>query len=141
MWPPHDSVETTRYFLADAMLAWTEGVGHRAWVLEERGTIDAVPIGMIGTTVSGHSVEVGYVLSPTYQARGYMTEALSAVTECALSEQAIARVWATCHVDNKASQRVLERCGYTLEGCLKKSGYYPNLVPPICDSLMFAKVR
>ena len=141
MWAPHKSLESTQYFLKAAIEAWKTNTGERGWVIEEIHAEEPVAIGMIGTTVSSHSVEVGYVLGASYHGRGYMTEALSAVTGSAFNDPAVQRIYATCHVDNTASRRVLERCGYELEGRLRRYARYPNCTPQICDSYLLSKVR
>jgi [ribosomal protein S5]-alanine N-acetyltransferase len=51
----------------------------------------------------------------------------------------IYRVWATCHVDNERSARLLERAEFTREGRLVRHGIYPNLGTEPLDSLLFAK--
>jgi [ribosomal protein S5]-alanine N-acetyltransferase len=50
------------------------------------------------------------------------------------------RVWATCHVDNTASGRVLVNAGMTLKGRLARYAVLPNVGPEPQDCLMFAKV-
>jgi ribosomal-protein-alanine N-acetyltransferase len=37
----------------------------------------------------------------------------------------VLRVWATCALDNPASARVLEKCGYEREGILRNWVTYP----------------
>jgi RimJ/RimL family protein N-acetyltransferase len=49
------------------------------------------------------------------------------------------RVWATCHVDNERSARLLLRAGFLLEGRLTRHAVYPNLGPEPRDSLLYAK--
>jgi RimJ/RimL family protein N-acetyltransferase len=36
------------------------------------------------------------------------------------------RVWATTHVENLASARVLEKCGFQSEGCLREDKVYKD---------------
>lgn len=59
-----------------------------------------------------HEPEVFYALRPGARGQGYATEACAAVTEWALANYDIPYIIGTAAVDNTASQRVLERCGY-----------------------------
>ncbi|MFZ1176373.1 MAG: GNAT family protein, partial [Mycobacterium sp.] len=49
------------------------------------------------------------------------------------------RVWATCHVDNARSARLLQRSGFALEGRLTRHAVYPTMGPEPHDSLLYAK--
>lgn len=61
-----------------------------------------------------HEPEVFYHLLPGARGRGIATEACAAVTEWALREYDIPCIIGTAAVDNFASRRVLEKCGYEL---------------------------
>jgi len=65
------------------------------------------------------SAEVWYSMDERYQNQGYMTEALSAVRDYALQELNIRRLQAACTNENTASRRVLQKCGFQYEGCLR----------------------
>lgn len=56
--------------------------------------------------------EIGYGISANHQKKGYATEALKAVTNWALRQANIAAVEAEAEIENKASIRVLEKCGF-----------------------------
>lgn len=58
----------------------------------------------------GHTIEVGYVIHPDYKNHGYATEALSAVIQ-ALFSMGYATVKAGAFAGNRASIRVIEKCG------------------------------
>jgi RimJ/RimL family protein N-acetyltransferase len=58
--------------------------------------------------------EVFYSVLPEYRRRGYATEACRAVTTWALARFSLPFIIGTAGVDNIASRRVLERCGYRL---------------------------
>jgi len=62
-----------------------------------------------GTPNQDGEVELGYGTYETLQGRGYMTEAVGAVTNWALNQKAIKAVLAETAPDNLASQRVLEK--------------------------------
>jgi RimJ/RimL family protein N-acetyltransferase len=68
-------------------------------------------IGFIHPPESGE-VEVGYGLAESARGRGVATEALHAVTAWA-AEHGVATVVAMTATDNVASQRVVERAGFT----------------------------
>ena len=66
----------------------------------------------------GLEVELGYAVSPWARGRGVATQTLRELTRWAF-EQGMRRVTALISVDNPASSRVAEKCGYTLEGVLR----------------------
>ena len=67
-----------------------------------------------------HETEIFYNLLPAARGHGYATEAAKAVTAWALSSYKLPYIIGTAATDNPASQRVLERCGYSFidEGSL-----------------------
>ena len=65
------------------------------------------------------SAELWYSMDANYQNQGYMTEALSVVCEYALRELNVRRLQAACIKENAASKRVLLKCGFQYEGCLR----------------------
>jgi RimJ/RimL family protein N-acetyltransferase len=64
-----------------------------------------------------------------------------AVTEWALAEAGITRVWATCDVENVASARVLEKAGLIARGVFERAILRPNLAPIPRPSLLFETSR
>jgi RimJ/RimL family protein N-acetyltransferase len=71
------------------------------------------------------TVELGYLVAPEARGRGIATEALRILTEWALRELAAERIELRIAAENRASQRVAERCGYVREGVLR-SAYFKN---------------
>jgi RimJ/RimL family protein N-acetyltransferase len=63
--------------------------------------------------------EVGYFLRTSATGTGYMTEAVRALAAMALETLSANRIQLWCDADNRASQRVAERAGFTLEGRLR----------------------
>ena len=61
-------------------------------------------------------VEIGYGLKEEYRHHGYMTEAVKAITEWALSQESVNQVEAETDVENIASQKVLFRSGFVSNG-------------------------
>lgn len=60
-----------------------------------------------------HEPEIFYALLDSARGYGYATEAAEAVTEWVFENYDILYLIGTVAVDNPASQRVLEKCGYT----------------------------
>lgn len=96
------------------------------------------PIGSIGLyDINRHEQykELEYVLSEDYQNKGYATEAVKRVLEYSFSELDLMIV-AVCHYPfNVQSKRVIEKCGFTYEGTLRK--YSKNL----CDSVRYSMTK
>lgn len=61
-------------------------------------------------------VEIGYGIKKEYEDMGYMTEAVTAMARWASEQIDVKYVEAETDPDNKASQRVLEKAGFILNG-------------------------
>ncbi|MDD3224880.1 MAG: GNAT family N-acetyltransferase [Clostridium sp.] len=57
-------------------------------------------------------VDIGYGLGKEFEHNGYMTEAAKAMCDLALKQEGVRNVIAETDLDNFASQRILERCGF-----------------------------
>lgn len=71
------------------------------------GYVQAVPLEEGGW-------EVGYHIGAQYTRRGYATEAVRAFLPVILQKLGIDRMAGVCVTENKASVKVLERCGFVL---------------------------
>ena len=65
-----------------------------------------------GTPNDAGEVEIGYGTYDQFQGKGYMAEAIAAITDWALSQNGVRVVVAGTLANNFASQRVLEKCGF-----------------------------
>lgn len=74
-----------------------------------------------GLNVNG-MVEIGYGIKREYEGQGYMTEAVTAMAKWASEQSGVKYVEAETELDNKASQRVLEKAGFHLNGKLGVEG-------------------
>lgn len=63
--------------------------------------------------------EVGYMLTQGGQKQGYATESLEAVIDWACLRYNVHKFIGLCAKDNTASQKVLEKNGFKLEGVLR----------------------
>lgn len=80
-------------------------------------------VGMIGfvskTGFYSKTAEVGYWLGEPFWGRGIMTIALKLITKHAFDTLKLKRIEAALYTNNQVSKRVLEKCGYELEGIAK----------------------
>jgi RimJ/RimL family protein N-acetyltransferase len=90
------------------------------------------------TDVERVGAELGYWLGEPYWGRGIATAAVRAVTEHALTRHDLRRVFALPFAENRASARVLEKAGFTLEGVLRSSAIKDGRV---LDQLLYARIR
>lgn len=72
--------------------------------------------------VKKHAVEIGYGVLPEYEGQGYTTEAVQAMTQWAFQQKDVVFVEAETDPENKASQRVLEKCGFVPDGTTGEEG-------------------
>ena len=79
----------------------------------------------------------GYIIATAHWGNGYATEATRAMIDLARS-RGYPRVEAGCHPKNRASVRVLEKCGLRHETTLKAHMMFPNLSGTLGDLMMFA---
>ncbi|WP_084262163.1 GNAT family N-acetyltransferase [Ruminococcus sp. NK3A76] len=66
--------------------------------------------------------EIGYGINEKHQNNGYATEAVKAVLEWALNKPDVTAIEAETEPENAASKRVLEKCGFVLNGKIGEEG-------------------
>lgn len=137
-WGPN-TPEDTREFLDDVAT-------HARAARRDRYTLAAVEtssgrlLGSVELSVESREHrrgELGFVFDPAVWGHGYATEATRTLLRFGFDDLRLHRVAATCHPDNVASARVLEKAGLTFEGRLRghlrtREGWR--------DSLLFAVV-
>ncbi len=74
------------------------------------------------------SAEVGYWIGEPFWGKGIATRAVDLITRYGFSELGLQRIFANTFEHNKASQQVLEKCGYSLEGIAKNAAIKNDLI-------------
>lgn len=111
-WPIHKSVEDTEAFLTFSDAQWDEWPAG-PYLIIARGS--AAIIGSTGLAFeSADEASTGYVIAKDHWGNGFATEATRAMCELAPG-LGITRLFALCHPDHRASQRVLEKSGFQRE--------------------------
>ncbi len=82
-------------------------------------TADGTHIGDVGVCLHDNrrQAEIGFTLAAACHGRGYATEAVRAVVDDLLRTRGLHKVSAECDARNTASAGLLERVGFTREGC------------------------
>ena len=80
---------------------------------------------------------VGYRLDPDLWGNGYATEALREAVRFIFTHTELDRLQATADVRNTASNRVLEKCGFVLEGTIR----HGKMVSAYCDYNIWGMLR
>lgn len=58
-------------------------------------------------------VEIGYGLGKEFEHNGYMTEAVKAMCDWAITQDNICHIIAETDIDSPRSQSILKRCGFS----------------------------
>lgn len=84
--------------------------------------------------------ELGYWMDTRYSGKGYMREAVSALTDYALHELGGARVEIRCESENYKSRSLAESLGFDLEGILRNEDRSVD-GERLTDTCIYAKIR
>jgi [ribosomal protein S5]-alanine N-acetyltransferase len=127
-WYPHADISVTKAFVKGIIRKYSKNVASQ-WAIELKD--DKIVIGIAGFIQyfpEHTSGEIAYVLSPFYQNKGYMTEALRMVVNYGFDTMKLQRIEAKCEIDNFASERVMQKLGMSFEGrskaFLKRKGSF-----------------
>lgn len=84
------------------------------------------------------SVEFNYAIDNRYTCKGYMTEVLVMIKEFCFNILKVNRFQGGVAIENKASQRVIEKCGLKCEGVLRN---YLKLKDGYHDMYMYSNIK
>ncbi len=96
-------------------------------------------IGMVvGTDIYRNSAEIGYFIGEPFWNKGIVTQAVKLMVKFGFEQLGLARIYTGVFEYNKASQRVLEKCGFEKEAIFKKSITKKG---KIYNEIRYAKVK
>jgi ribosomal-protein-alanine N-acetyltransferase len=88
-------------------------------------TIDNKPVGSVGlhlqTDILRKNAEIGYWLAEDYWGKGIVTNAIKQIVKYGFENLDIVRIFARIYGTNIPSQKVVEKCGFKLEGKYDKT--------------------
>ena len=90
---------------------------------------DEVNIGYVQLVKIDDGWEIGYHIAKEYTGKGYATEAVNLFIEYLKENTDLKEILGITLADNKASRRVLEKCGFTL--LFEGDGFYQGQIKNI----------
>jgi RimJ/RimL family protein N-acetyltransferase len=97
---------------------WREG-NRAGFAIESHGG-EFLGLGMfVEIDRDGRQGEIGYVVGPAARGRGVATRTLRLLTDWGFSQLELERIELWIDLENRGSERVAERAGYTQEGVLR----------------------
>jgi len=122
VYEPCSFEEANEAFIAKSQ-PWTmESEGWLSLGISEISTGEKLgSIGLKITNSEAQIAEIGFMIKPSAQGKGFAGEALSLVKNYALTELNLNKLVATCSVNNAGSFKLLEKHGFIREGCLKQN--------------------
>lgn len=129
-------------YTKDSAAAFLEVAGRQNPTTFFAITTEHEAIGGIGISPNSDvhrlTAEMGYWLAEPYWGKGIMTETVTRFVEFVFERFPLVRVYAEPYADNRASCRVLEKAGFTVEGRLRRSVVKDGR---ILDQLLYARIR
>jgi ribosomal-protein-alanine N-acetyltransferase len=116
LWTPHKNIHETLGFIKHI------NRNYRACRSEDWGIVNKADGKFIGTIgfydwdEKNRKAEIHYALSNRYSGQGLMSEAVKKVIEFGFKKMRLNRIEAMCMPGNKASERVMQKCGMRYEG-------------------------
>ncbi len=117
-WKPHSNVGESRMIIDQLFRR------NMTWAIVEKET--GVVVGSIGFEPDKYrpgieSKEMGYSLAKSRWGKGYMTEAARRLVRYGFEELGLVILMIRTSETNFRSQRVIEKCGFTYEGTLRRA--------------------
>lgn len=111
-WAPHQSVDESREIIRTIL------GGDTMWAIVFKetgmivGSIGYLPHDASNIPISEHEAEVGYWVARPHWNQGICTEALRWLIDYCFNTMHFTILWSDFFVDNPASGRVMEKCGF-----------------------------
>jgi RimJ/RimL family protein N-acetyltransferase len=92
---------------------WQEGIRYS---LAIRHRVHGEAVGSVEIRPAGGMVDVSFMVQAEWRGRGLAPSALQAMLAWAKGELGVRRARLACRVDNGASRRVAQKCGFAFKG-------------------------
>lgn len=122
--------------MIDDKIINNEGIN---WAITLKGTTKL--IGIIGhyrIQPENHRCEIGYMILPQYNGQGIVTEAIKVVLAYGFDDLQMHSIEAVIDPDNIASERVLQKNGFTKEAHFLENELYEG---KFCDTVIYSLLK
>ena len=121
--PAHARIEQTEEFLFKISEGMRTATSIR-WGITLRGNDELIgSMGFWRWNQLHFNAEIGYELAPSFWGRGIMVEAIRPILAYGFTTMQLHRVEANIDEENHASQRVLEKLGFTREALIRENWF------------------
>ena len=134
----HKNIKDTHAFIRRVQASYKKGITP-LWGMQSKATGRLIgALGFLQFPNPDQRAELGYVVNRNVWGQGYVTEAAKAVCDFAFKKMNVNRIEAGTIVGNVASERVLQKCGFKLEGVLRQREFIKGKFP---DVTMYSLLR
>ena len=117
-WNKHDNALETLAFLNNLMIRWDNGATE--WTVRKNDGDTAIGIVCVRYYPKEEdAAEIGFWLSAAEHKKGYGRESVEAAVKYIFENCGVKKMVAFCHPKNIASLKILEKCGFSVEGEIK----------------------
>ncbi|ELV7515502.1 TPA: GNAT family N-acetyltransferase [Photobacterium damselae] len=106
-------------YIKFSLLNYADGRALVCAVIYQNALVGTVSLNHIDETLK--KVEMGYWVSEEYQGRGIITRSATTLIDMAFTDLGMLKVQISAAIENKASRKVCERLGLTLEGIITRA--------------------
>lgn len=129
--PIHRWSSAPQHYTREHARAWCTGIANDirmfgdgiCWAVEDRETSRLMGMtGLHSTDWRNRTTEISAIGGTWAVGHGFAKEALRAISHWVLVDQQFHRIQISAAIDNRASRRVAESCGFVKEGILRNAG-------------------
>jgi RimJ/RimL family protein N-acetyltransferase len=139
----HQEVEQAENYIRECHINWmtknNNNVGLPLWIIEKETGVFVGHIVMWNINWNIPRFEIGFWARTPYAGKGYITEAVNALTRYCFSQLGARRIEIRCETKNIRSQLVPQRLGFQLDGVLRNNAL-AVADGKITDTLVFSRV-
>lgn len=134
-WPTHSNIGVTERVLND-WIAGYENPNFYQWAIVPKSINEPIgTISVVGTDEQTAKIHIGYCIGSKWWRQGYTSEAFAAIIPFFFEQVEAKRIESQHDPENPNSGKVMEKCGLTFEGTLRKADWSNK---GIVDACMYA---